>query len=214
MTVSTLVGSGGRDRGLRLVRDPRQAHREGGEVLADLVVELPGQAPALALLRGELAAGAVPALVLEAVEHLVERPREDRHLGLGPFRRDPAPGAQWVDAAHERREPLERSERAAHEHGVDQRHRDDPAREHDDPPVRGLDPQHDPRGEQHRDVGDQEAPDSETNRECGGAEAGVDCSTSCATRRTVVRSPRIWSRPASRAARRVGDGPTATTRAR
>jgi hypothetical protein len=59
---------------------------------AHLVVELLRHATALAHLRRKLAARAVAALLLQAVEHLVEGARQDRHLGLRAFVGDATTG--------------------------------------------------------------------------------------------------------------------------
>jgi hypothetical protein len=53
---------------------------QAGQQLADLVVQLPRDAPALRFLSRQSPAGAVTPLALEAIEHLVERLGQRDHL--------------------------------------------------------------------------------------------------------------------------------------
>ena len=82
------------------------------------------------LLRVERAARAVAALVLEPVEHLVERVAQLGDLGRLALDLDPLAGRERVDAAHQRGQPLERAEHAPQREQVDRQHERDAEREH------------------------------------------------------------------------------------
>jgi hypothetical protein len=99
--------------------DGEQQRREG---LAQVVVELRHQPPALGLLRGQRAPGAVAPLALEAIEHVVERVGDEGHLRLRAPDGQPPTGLERVDAPHEEGQSGERGERMAHEQEVHQRH--------------------------------------------------------------------------------------------
>ena len=106
-----------------------------GQMLAELVVQLGGEAPPLGLSLGERAASAVASLGLEAIEHRVEALREDGDLRLGARVRKSLAGTQRIDALHERREADQGRERAAHEDEVHGEHDRQPPDEHQDPAV-------------------------------------------------------------------------------
>jgi hypothetical protein len=99
-----------------------QLEQQGGQRLADLVVQLGGQPPALALLGAHGAPRAVAALALEAIEHVVEGGRQVADLGRRALLGQALPGREGIDAAHEGGEVLERRDGAAHEHEVDEEH--------------------------------------------------------------------------------------------
>ena len=98
--------------GRRAPVDLLQGEDDAGQRLADLVVQLAGDAQPLGLGGRERAAGAALALGLEAVEHVVEGRGQLAHLGGGLADRHAAAGIVRVDAAHRARQPLERDEDA------------------------------------------------------------------------------------------------------
>src|SRR5690349_16228788 len=67
-------------RGRRVAAEPVGLQQHPGERLAELLVQLAGDPPALGLLCRHRAAGAVAALALQAVEHVVERGLEFLHV--------------------------------------------------------------------------------------------------------------------------------------
>jgi hypothetical protein len=150
-------------------RRPPQAvelQDDPGQRLSELVVQLAREPAPLALLRGQRARRALPALKLEPVEHLVERVEQVADLAGRAVDVDPPPGRHGIDAAHQPREPLQGPERAAHEHDVD-RHDDDEADgEHHDLGARrrradgrGREHEHQRGAEQHRPVDRHHAPE-------------------------------------------------------
>ena len=109
-----------------------ELQHDAGQRLPDLVVQLARHPPPLLLLRVERAAGAVAALALEPVEHVVERVAELGDLGRLALDLDPLPGGERVDAAHQRGQALERAEHAPQREQVDGQHRRDAEPEHRD----------------------------------------------------------------------------------
>ena len=98
-----------------------QHHRR--QRLADLVVQLARDAPALALLHQQRLARALAPLGLEAVEHLVERPRQRRDSGP-PTTCTRAPGVERIDLAHRVGQRVQRPERRSQQQHVEHQHRD------------------------------------------------------------------------------------------
>jgi nucleotide-binding universal stress UspA family protein len=88
------------------------AQHEPGERLPDLIVQLAGDPPALALLGAQRPQRALAALVLQAIEHVVERVRQRDDLIVAVSCVDPLAGSQRVDPSHQSGEPLERSQDA------------------------------------------------------------------------------------------------------
>ena len=114
-----------------LGRTPRErlpAQDQPGEELADLVVQLACDAPALCLLGRQGPAAAVSPLTLEPVEHLVEGLRQCHHLLVTAGGIDPLTGSERVDLVHHVRERLQRRERAPQERAVDQQRHGEPMR--------------------------------------------------------------------------------------
>ena len=118
------------------------------------------------LLRVERAAGAVAALALEPVEHVVEREAELGDLGGLALDLDPLAGSERVDAAHQRGQLLERAEHAPQREQVDGQHRGDAdaeqrhlagvdARAH----RRGREREHGDRRHEHGGVDGEDAPE-------------------------------------------------------
>ncbi len=103
---------------------------ERREVLTDLVVELEREPATLGVLGGLGAAGAVPALLLEPVEHLVEGLLQVRDLDALRLHRKALPGPQRVDRAHDAPEAPERPEDPPHRQEVRDEHRGDHPRQH------------------------------------------------------------------------------------
>ena len=89
------------------------AQGDGGQRLADLVVQLAGDAQPLGLLGGERTVGAVAPLGLDAVEHRVEGARQRDHLGAHPHpvaHRGALARAHRVDVAHQGRQAAQRGQ--------------------------------------------------------------------------------------------------------
>ena len=101
--------------GGQLLLRAAQLEQDGGQRLADLVVQLLRDAQALGLVRRQHAAGGLALLALQPCEHLVERRRELPSLGVRPGIGDPLPGAGDVDPASERRQLLQRRHEAMHQ---------------------------------------------------------------------------------------------------
>ena len=87
-----------------VARGAAELQHDAGQALADAVVELLGDAQALALLRGQRAADAVAALGLEPLEHLVERGGELGGVGVAAADVEPVARLERVDPARERRQ--------------------------------------------------------------------------------------------------------------
>ena len=100
------VGDVAADALRRAPVDPLQGKGDAGQRLTDFVMKLAGDAQALALLGRECAAGAAAALVLDAVEHVVEGARELGHLGDRLREHHAAARIMWVDPPHR---PVNRS---------------------------------------------------------------------------------------------------------
>nr|WP_232075726.1 hypothetical protein [Phytohabitans suffuscus] len=130
-----------------LVGDPLQLQDHGGQRLADLVVQLLGDAAPLPLLRREGAGGTRGALGLEAVEHRVERADQVGDPGVAGHRGARA-GLEQVDGRHRAGEPLQRGEADAQQHRVGHQHRGQAGGEDDR------------LGEQHR-RGDRDRPEEQ-----------------------------------------------------
>ena len=80
----------------------------GGQGLADLVVELARDPHPLGLLCGERGAGRLAAGALEPVEHAVEGFDERRTLALSGSTGQPPPGTIGIDRGHHLGQPDER----------------------------------------------------------------------------------------------------------
>jgi hypothetical protein len=85
----------------------------------------------LALLRGQHAAGCVPALILQARQHLVEGGGQLAHLGLVTPHWHTLAGTREVHPASQRGERLERAERPVQQHQVDHHHERERGRQHE-----------------------------------------------------------------------------------
>ena len=82
----------------------------------------------LALLRRQRPPRALAPLALQPVDHLVERPRQLRHLGVGRPRPPPArPGCSGSTRRMNAAQPRQRRERAPQQHEVEPQHRRQPA---------------------------------------------------------------------------------------
>ena len=77
--------------------DTRQSEQHRGELLPDLVVQLLRDPQALGFLAGEDPPGGIPALGLEAGEHLVERRGQLARLGCRVRNRHPLGGVGEID---------------------------------------------------------------------------------------------------------------------
>jgi hypothetical protein len=100
--------------------DAPELEDDGGQALPDLVVELPSHAAPLALLGAQRVAGALPALGLQPLEHLVERQRQFDDLGFGAVDGDAPARLEQVDGAHQLGEAHQRRERPPEENEVHQ----------------------------------------------------------------------------------------------
>jgi hypothetical protein len=92
---------------------------DAGEDLAELVVQLAGEAASLAFLGGEGPPSAREPFALEAVEHLVEGVGEIGHLGHRTLDCDAAARLGGLDPTHEGGQVLERLEHAPQQRDVD-----------------------------------------------------------------------------------------------
>src|SRR5690606_23745286 len=119
-----------------VVGDPLQLQQHGGEALADLVVQLLGDAAAFALLRGQGAGAARGAFVLQPVQHRVVRADQFGDLPA-PGDLGTAPGAEQVGGGHGTGEAVQRGEADPQQQGVGTEHGGQSDREH-----RGLGQQH------------------------------------------------------------------------
>ena len=91
--------------------DRVQLQQDAGQHLADLVVQVAGDADALGLLRGEHAPAAFLPLALEPVEHAVEGGNDTPDL-VAAVDGQTLAGPQQVDRLHPLGEPFERRDRA------------------------------------------------------------------------------------------------------
>ncbi len=99
---------------------------DGGEGLAELVVQLTSDPESLRLLGGKDAPGTYAPFGLQPPEHLVERVREGQYLAAGTLEPDGTlAGMQQIDLSHDTGEPIERPKRLAKEHKVDHQHHDE-----------------------------------------------------------------------------------------
>jgi hypothetical protein len=143
----------------RALVQPVELQGERREVLADLVVQLVGDAAPLGFSLRERPVQALTALALETIEHLVEGLRQHADLRLGAGGGDPLPGPQRVHAAHEVRQPFQRRHGASHQDEVDDQHHRHPAPDGRNSSVGRLQVKDEPRGRQHRGVGDEQTPE-------------------------------------------------------
>jgi len=134
------------------VRAGLQAQQHAGERLVGLVVQVAREPGALRLLGAQHGAGAGGALVLEAVEHAVERVAKPHHvLRVGGHRdRADARGGE-VDALHRREQLLQGREAAAEHEAVDEHRREDRGDQDEELPALGelgeVEPRCDARGQ-------------------------------------------------------------------
>ena len=91
--------------------------QHAGQYLADLVVEVAGDADALRLLCSQDAPTALPPLALESVEHSIERDHDATDL-VAAEDLQPLAGAEQVDRFHPLRQTFERRERPPQQQGV------------------------------------------------------------------------------------------------
>ena len=112
---------------------PRQrlaTQDQPGQELADLVVQLPRDAPPLGLLGRQSAAPAVAPLALEAIEHLIEGFRQRHNLFIAGGGVDPLTRSERVDLVHDLGQGLQRRQRSS-EKGVEEHQRHgEPAQDH------------------------------------------------------------------------------------
>ena len=101
-----------------------------GKGLADLVVELARDAPALRLLSRQRAQRALAALALEPIEHLVERLRQRDDLLVAVAAVDPLARRERVDPAHQSRQPLQRRQRAPEQREIHHQRDREPHEQH------------------------------------------------------------------------------------
>ena len=109
--------------------DRVQLQQHPGQHLADLVVQVAGDADPLGLLGGEHAPAALLPFALEPVEHAVES-RDDATDLVVADHLEPLSRPQQVDHLHPLRQPPERRERAPQQDRV--RRRSSPRARHDD----------------------------------------------------------------------------------
>jgi len=99
-----------------------EAEQDGRQILADLVVQLPGDPQPLGLLAGQDPAGCLAPFGLQTGEHLVEGQRQlagfRGRLGVG----NPLAGTQQVDAPGQSGERFQRAYDSPQDHQVDERH--------------------------------------------------------------------------------------------
>ena len=108
-----------------------QLQHDAGKGLADLVVQLAREPSTFALLGRQCAAAARAPLVLEAIEHRVERVTQVRDLGVCPREREAPARCVRIDPAHQCGQLLERTEHAPKQQQVHRDHQHGPDREHD-----------------------------------------------------------------------------------
>ena len=149
----------------RPARERLAAQHQAGEDLADLVMQLARDPPALALLGGERPARTLTALALEPVEHPVERLRQRGDLPPRRIDLEAVPRRQRIDALHQLRQVLQRLERppqqhvkAGEHHHETGQHDDHLGRPHRHRDRHGGEDQRHHRHAQHRDVADEQAP--------------------------------------------------------
>ncbi len=152
-------------------REAVDLQHQRGQPLADLVVQLGGDAPPLRLLSHQRAVPAFAPFGFEPVEHRVERVRQAGHLRLRAECRQPSARVERIDRVHQAGQALQRSECAPHEHEVDRQQHSESAGQRDDAAVRRLDHQHDARAEQHGGVGHEQPPEERDVRRRGPARA-------------------------------------------
>ena len=147
----------------------------------------------------ERATAAVPALVLEPVEHRVERVAELGDLGIGALEREPAAGRVRVDPAHHARELLERPEDAPHQQQVHRDHQHGPDGQDDRlgelqrrAHRRGRDGEQDRRGHEHRGV-DRHHPTEQRHRASIARDAGTQPWAALPILRPGVTHPGEWA---------------------
>ena len=127
----------------------REREQHGGQLLADLVVQLLRDSQTLCLLAVEHASGRLTALCLQPRQHLVERDRQLPGLGGGGGRGHPLARRGEVDAARERGQRDKRTDDAAHQVHVQRHHEHERHAQHDGFLV-GVQ-RRDALGRQHRD---------------------------------------------------------------
>ena len=153
----------------QLVRDaerqPLDLQHHAGERLADLVVQLARDAPPLGLLDQQRPPGALAALGLQPVEHVVERARERGDVRIPGISR-PCAGPERVVPAHGVGQLVERRERRLQQHQVGRQQRDQAHGQHEqlaraDRHGHGHRREHEPdeRQHQHAGVGGEHAPE-------------------------------------------------------
>jgi hypothetical protein len=115
-------GCDGGAQAFELQHDPSQQ-------LAQLVVQLARKPRPLSLLGTKRPAPAVRPLMLEPVEHRIERLPQTRDLVVGRADTDAPARVERVDALHRGLEPLQRPEDPPQQHHVDRDHEADADRE-------------------------------------------------------------------------------------
>ena len=111
--------------------DASEPEQHGGQLLADLVVELLRDPQPLGLLSFEHPPGGLATFGLQPVEHLVEGQRELARFRGGLRAGHPLTGPGEVDPPRQRGQRLERPHHSAQQHQVDQRDERQRDRQHD-----------------------------------------------------------------------------------
>ena len=125
------------DLGRRTPRGACELGEQGGQRLADLVVQLPRDGAAFGLSALERGAGAHAPLGLQTVGHLVEAPRQLGHLATHAGNGEALAGLQGIHAPHRLAEALEGRERPADEQPVHDDHERHGDRQHPEVRRRG-----------------------------------------------------------------------------